>query len=61
MTFQVFHDLYKPCVDIQFDYRHSQTFSKFVHDVHSENLVHVGSANKELKYFLLFNMRLKLK
>ena len=39
-------------VDIQIDYRHSQTFSKFVEDVHSENLVHVSSTNKELKYFL---------
>ena len=29
-------------VESQFDYRHSQTSSKFVDDVHSENLVHVS-------------------
>ena len=39
-------------VDIQFDNRHSQTFSTFFDDVHSENPVHVSSTNKELKYFL---------
>ena len=39
-------------VHILIDYRHSQTFSKFVDDVDSESLVHVSSTNKELKYFL---------
>ena len=46
-------------VDIQIDYRHSQTFSKFVDDVHSRNLAQVSSTNKELKYFTsLFNITL---
>ena len=45
-------------VDIQFHNRHSQTFSKFVDDVHSENLVHVSSTNKELKYFLQLTVQL---
>ena len=34
-------------VDIQIDYRHSQTISKFVDDVHSRNLIHVGSTSKD--------------
>ena len=38
--------------DIQINYRHSQTVSKFVDDVHSRNLSHLSSNNKELKYFL---------
>ena len=38
--------------DIQINYRHSQTVSKFVDDVHSRNLIHVSSTKKELKYFL---------
>ena len=38
--------------DIQINYKHSQTVSKFVDDVHSRNPIHVSSTNKELKYFL---------
>ena len=38
--------------NIQINYRHFQTVSKSVDDVHSRNLIHVSSTNKELKYFL---------
>ena len=45
-------------VDIQIDYRHSLTFSKFVDDVHSRNLIQVSSTHNELKYFLQLTVQL---